>query len=183
MTCLGTGQPYRPGTPNDDTTLMLCQLRSGKLIKIRLDMLSNRPHLPNYYALQGTWACTKPPAIEGEPGRVWIGDNRPDEHRQWRPCATSTSTSPAVARTFRGGARRAGHGGGDYHVGRAFAPAIFDRHPVPHRYSTWRWNGRPPDYVRKFRLPAAASPSGSPTFAIRNSDRSVWTAALKPNTF
>ncbi|MBW3622811.1 MAG: Gfo/Idh/MocA family oxidoreductase [Armatimonadetes bacterium] len=48
VTCLGTGRHTDPEHPHDDTSLLLVKLKSGKLIKIRLDMLSNRPHLMTY---------------------------------------------------------------------------------------------------------------------------------------
>ena len=91
VTCLGTGAHTDPEHPHDDTTLMLCQLQSGKLIKIRLDMLSNRPHLVNYYAVQGTQGVYEASRVEGESGRVWIGESRPMSLGNGVHCAISRS--------------------------------------------------------------------------------------------
>ena len=131
VTCLGTGRHTDPAHPHDDTTLMLCRLRSGKLIKIRLDMLSNRPHLPTYYSLQGTQGVYEAARFPGEEARVWLGENRPDEHRQWQPLSAFEAHLPARYRERAQEAAQAGHGGGDYHVGRAFAEAVRDGSPPP----------------------------------------------------
>ena len=131
VTCLGTGRHTDPEHANDDTTLMLCQLASGKLIKIRVDMLSNRPHLPNYYAAQGTRGVYEASRVQGQPGRVWIGENRPDEHRKWLPLSDFEDHLPTEWRNLQEEAHRSGHGGGDYHVGREFALSIRNGDPPP----------------------------------------------------
>jgi predicted dehydrogenase len=131
VTCLGTGAHTDPEHRNDDTTLMLCQLRSGKLIKIRLDMLSNRPHLWNYYAVQGTRGVYEASRVDGESGRVWIGSGEPDEHRQWRSLRDFEEHLPSGWRELSEVARKTGHGGGDYHVGRAFAHSLLTGVPPP----------------------------------------------------
>jgi predicted dehydrogenase len=131
VTCLGTGRHTDPAHPHDDTTLMLCKLRSGKLIKIRLDMLSNRPHLPTYYSLQGTRGVYEAARFPGEAGRIWLGENRPEEHRQWQPLSAFEEHLPARWRERAQEAEQAGHGGGDYHIGRAFAEALRDGTPPP----------------------------------------------------
>ncbi len=131
VTCLGTGARTDPEHWHDDTSVMLCQLRSGKLIKVRLDMMSNRPHLPSYYALQGTQGAYEAARVEGEPGRIWIGANRPDEPRQWRSLQDFDAHLPADWRALAQEARATGHGGGDYHVGRAFVQALLTSTPPP----------------------------------------------------
>ncbi|MGM8364285.1 Gfo/Idh/MocA family protein [Virgibacillus sp. W0181] len=74
VNCLGSGSHTVPEYENDDTTIMLCQLESGALIKIRLDMVSNRPHNMGYYSLQGTKGCYESPRIPGEKHKVWLED-------------------------------------------------------------------------------------------------------------
>ena len=131
VTCLGAGRHTDPAHPHDDTTLMLCQLHSGKLIKIRLDMLSNRPHLPTYYSLQGTLGVYEAARFPGEPGRIWLGENKPEEHRPWQPLSAFESHLPTQYRERAQEAAQAGHGGGDYHIARAFAEAVRDGSPSP----------------------------------------------------
>lgn len=130
VTCLGSGIHTVPEYPHDDTTLMLCRLKSGKLVRVRLDMLSNRPHLAYYYSLQGT-AGVYEASREGTVARVWVGENRPDEKRQWRPLADFDEFIPKVWREHEDVARTTGHGGGDFHVGREFAMAIQTGSPTP----------------------------------------------------
>lgn len=131
VTCLGTGRHTDPEHVNDDTTLMLCQLRSGKLIKVRLDMLSNRPNSARYYALQGTGGVYEAARVEGQSGHVWIGDQAKIESRQWRPLSDFQEHLPAEWRALAEEARKSGHGGGDFHVARAFVQAIRSDSPPP----------------------------------------------------
>ena len=129
--CVGTGRHTDPEHPHDDTTLMLVTLQSGKLIKVRLDMLSNRPHLPTYYSLQGTRGVYEASRFPGQPGQVWIGENRPDDHRAWRSLADFEEHLPPEWRTPPPEALRAGHGGGDYFVIRDFVNAVEQGTPPP----------------------------------------------------
>jgi predicted dehydrogenase len=123
VTCLGSGRYTDPEHPHDDTSLMLCQLQSGKLIKVRLDMMSNRPYALNF-TLQGTQGVYESARQYGEPGKVWIGANRAGETRDWRPISDFESLLPDAWRDAAQEAQQAGHGGGDYHTGRLFAEAI-----------------------------------------------------------
>jgi hypothetical protein len=131
VTCLGTGQRTVPEHRNDDTTVMLCALASGKLIRVRLDMLSNRPHLANYYGLQGTLGAYEASRLEGQPGLVWIGENRHDGNRKWRPLSDFDEHLPRDFVELTEQARRAGHGGSDFHTARAFAQSILAGSPPP----------------------------------------------------
>jgi predicted dehydrogenase len=131
VVCLGSGRHANPEHPQDDTTLMLCKLASGKLIKVRLDMLSNRPHLLQYYAAQGTLGVYEASRIPSEPGRVWFGENRFAEHREWRPITDFDEHLPMEWRKPVDAALRAGHGGGDYFVVRDFIEAVRSGAPPP----------------------------------------------------
>lgn len=131
VVCLGSGRHTDPEHPHDDTCLMLCRLRSGKLVKIRLDMLSNRPHQMAYYSLQGTRGVYEASRVAGEPGRIWIGEGRAGEPREWRPAAEFEQHLPEAWRNPPEEARNAGHGGGDYFQVRDFVQAIRDGTPPP----------------------------------------------------
>jgi len=166
VTCLGTGSHTVPEYPHDDTTLMLCRLKSGKLIRVRLDMLSNRPHLAYYYSLQGTTGVFEA-SREGTGARVWVGENRPDERRKWQPLSDFDEFIPAVWRENEELARNTGHGGGDFHIGREFADSIVTGAPTPVDIDTaLEWtaaglcsqvsiaNGGTPILIPDFRDPA-----------------------------
>ncbi len=127
--CVGSGIHTDPEHPHDDTTLLLCTLHSGKLIKVRVDMMSNRPHQMTYYSLQGTHGVYEASRIEGKPGHLWIGDSRDGDRRDWRPLSDFEEHLPDDWRNPPPEAIAAGHGGGDYFVARDFIRAC--QHVAP----------------------------------------------------
>jgi predicted dehydrogenase len=130
VSCHGTGVHTDPEHPHDDTCLMLVQLASGKLIKVRLDMLSNRPHLPAYYALQGTHGVYEAARFPGQPGQVWLGESQDGADRTWTPLSELyDSHLPTDWRNPPPEALAAGHGGGDYFVVRDFVRACYGEAP------------------------------------------------------
>lgn len=83
VSCLGTGVHTDPEHIMEDTILMLCKTESRALIKIRLDMLSNRPPNVAYYSLQGTKGCYEAPRGLGDDHKVWIASDSRDY--EWNP--------------------------------------------------------------------------------------------------
>lgn len=166
VACFGSGQHTDPEHPHDDTCLMLCTLASGKLIKIRFDVMSNRPHLGNWYALQGTHGAYETSRDGKESGMVWVGENRLRDTREWRPVTDFEELLPAQYRADTEEALRAGHGGSDYHVARAFVESVVRGTPSPvDIYAALEWtaaglcsqvsivNGGVPVRVPDFRDP------------------------------
>ncbi len=131
VVCLGSGQHTDPEHPHDDTCLMLCTLASGKLIKIRFDTMSNRPHLGNWYALQGTQGAYETSRDGKESGMVWTGENRLKDEREWRSISDFEELLPAQYRADSAEAKNASHGGSDYHVARAFVKTVVNGTPSP----------------------------------------------------
>lgn len=123
VSCVGTGIHTDPEHPHDDTSLMLCQLASGKLIKVRLDMMSNRPHLPTYYSLQGTQGVYEAARLPGQTSMLWLGESRAGDRREWKPVSDYFEHLPDEWRNPDEAALKAGHGGGDYFVVRDFVRA------------------------------------------------------------
>jgi predicted dehydrogenase len=74
VSCTGTGRHTDPEHEIDDTVLMLARTAHGALLKIRLDLLSNRPHLMNYYSLQGTAGAYEAARFPGTPDHVYLVD-------------------------------------------------------------------------------------------------------------
>jgi predicted dehydrogenase len=132
VTCLGTGIHTDPEHPHDDTNLTLIKLRSGKLLKMRIDMMSNTPGM-TFYSLQGVLGTYESGRGGGVGSRIWIGPNRSvswnDPHREWKPVADFWEHFPADWKPHLEAAKAAGHGGGDYHTARLFAQAIRDGSP------------------------------------------------------
>lgn len=112
----GTGHHYRDPRgreyENEDTCMMVCRLAGGGLIRVRIDMLSNRPHLMTYYSLQGTKGCYEAPRGPGDMDKIWLADRC--EESEWRPLRDfADEFMPENWRRWREEAKKAGHGGGD----------------------------------------------------------------------
>ncbi|MCZ6679276.1 MAG: Gfo/Idh/MocA family oxidoreductase [Candidatus Poribacteria bacterium] len=73
VSCLGTGVHTDPEHAMEDTVMMLCKTESGALIKIRIDMLSNRP-ANLYFSLQGTTGCYESARGLGDEDKIWLAD-------------------------------------------------------------------------------------------------------------
>ena len=134
VSCTGSGVHTNPAHVQDDTCLMLCRLNTGGLIKVRLDMMSNRPHAMAYYSLQGTRGAYEASRVPGADPHVWIEESGLDpadpaggrSHREWRSLWDYERHLPEMWREPTEAALRAGHGGGDYFIVRDFVTAIRD---------------------------------------------------------
>jgi len=126
LTCLGTGVRTVPHYVNEDTTVMLCRTESDRMANIRLDMVSNRPHVMDYYSLQGTKGCFEAKRAAGEVDRVWLEDYAKDE-QTWQPLTDfEDEFMPDIWRNPPEEAKKSGHGGGDYFVVREFVDSIIN---------------------------------------------------------
>ena len=76
VTCAGSGHHYRDprGDPYaQDTSVMLGRTAKGRLVKIRVDIISNRPHAMTNYQLQGTDGCYESGrGGPGDRGKIWF---------------------------------------------------------------------------------------------------------------
>lgn len=124
VNCIGTGQHTDPTRHRlDDTTLLLGTLARGGLVRIRFDMLSNRPHNLAYYALQGTRGCYEASRGLGDDHKIWLADFESDPNR-WHSLWEYERFLPEAWRTPPAEAGASGHWGSDYFVVRAFVDAI-----------------------------------------------------------
>ncbi len=149
--CAGSGHHYRDPRgreyENEDTCVMLCRMKSGGLVKIRLDMLSDRPHAMNIYQLQGTEGAYESPRAPGEKHRIWLR-SRHGSPDAWRDLASlEQEFLPAAWREHAAAAAEAGHGGGDFLELLHFADVIEGRQP----------NDLPIDAAMDMTLPGLAS--------------------------
>lgn len=133
--CAGSGHHYRDPRgdeyENQDSCVMLCRMRSGGLVKIRVDMLSDRPHMMTALQLQGTNGCFESSRAAGEPDRVWLRDRAPQADRWQKVEEFSDEFLPDYWKQGEEKAARAGHGGGDYFEVLDFIDAIEGRRPCP----------------------------------------------------
>lgn len=118
-----------------DTVSTQIQTEKGVLIDLRVDWASARPHHMTRYELQGTKASFSWPDGPGKPEPlIWIEGRSPaDEYgiaTGWEPLSNyRESFEHPLWATFRAGAAKAGHGGGDYFVLREFVDAIREERP------------------------------------------------------
>ena len=134
VSCAGSGHHYRDPRgdfyENEDSCVMLCKMRRGGLIKIRVDMLSNRPHSMSNYQVQGTEGAYESARAPGEKDKIWLRAR--SEKVEWRALAElEDEFLPEYWRRGMEAAEKAGHGGGDYFVIADFLDSIQGRKPCP----------------------------------------------------
>jgi predicted dehydrogenase/GNAT superfamily N-acetyltransferase len=131
--CAGSGRHWRDAHgelyENEDSCVMLCRLSRGGLAKIRVDMLSERPHAMTNYALQGTDGAYESARAHGERDRVWLRARRPspdvwEDLRDLEP-----SHTPELWAAHAAELKGVGHGGGDLLELLAWRDAILGRRP------------------------------------------------------
>jgi predicted dehydrogenase len=132
--CAGSGHhhtdPRGDAYQNEDSCVMLCRMGKGGLIKIRVDMLSDRPHAMGNYSLQGTDGCYESSRAPGEPDRVWLRSLGPGN--VWTPLGDLEDEHlPDFWKESAEAASRAGHGGGDYFEVLDFVDAVKGLRPSP----------------------------------------------------
>ncbi len=135
VACEGSGHHYRDPRgdlyENQDSVVMLAKTTRDGLIKIRVDMLSNRPHAMSNYALQGTKGCYESARSTLEPNKIWLEDLAPDMHTWMKLETLEEAYLPEMWRNPPEAALRAGHGGGDYFEVLDFVNSIVEGTPCP----------------------------------------------------
>jgi predicted dehydrogenase len=113
----------------EDTVLLLCKTATEKLMRVRVDMLSKRPHSMTNYTLQGTKGAYESPRRKGEGHWVWLEDYCKDPN-EWVPLSQfEADFLPEIWRNPPPEALAAGHGGGDYFEVMDFVDAVQGRKP------------------------------------------------------
>lgn len=128
------------GLRQDDTTLTLCQMESGGLIKIRVDCMSRRPHNMSYYSLQGTKGCYEAPRGLGDDHKVFI--ETPEDHdRKWSPLSDYYEKYlPERYKNATEEQKKSGHWGGDFFLVDDFLDAVINgKKPAIDVYDACEW--------------------------------------------
>ena len=116
---------------------MLCKLAGGGLVKIRVDMLSDRPHAMTNYQLQGTDGCYES-SRNGpvDKSKIWL--RCLSEEVVWQSVDSLLQIDSLAERFLLDDWRKppkealaAGHGGGDYFEVRDFIRAVRGEAPCP----------------------------------------------------
>ena len=135
VSCSGSGHHYRDPRgefyENQDSVVMLCRMQSGGLVKVRVDMLSDRPHAMTNYQLQGTDGCYESARAPGERDRIWLRSRSADAANWLDLASLESEYLPETRLRLEQVANRAGHGGGDFFVIAEFAAAIRDGSAMP----------------------------------------------------
>lgn len=135
VACEGSGHHYRDPRgdryENQDSVVMLAKTARGGLIKIRVDMLSNRPHAMTNYQLQGTTGCYESARGPQEPNKIWLQALSPDPNTWMKLEELESEYLPEMWRNPPPEALQAGHGGGDYFEVLDFVNSIVHGTPCP----------------------------------------------------
>ena len=131
--CAGSGHHYRDPRgdeyENEDACVMLCKMAGGGLVKIRVDMISDRPHSMTNYQLQGADGCYESSRHEGEVGKIWLR-SRCDDPNKWLDLTElEEEFLPEFWKQAMDAAEKAGHGGGDYFEILDFVDAATGKRP------------------------------------------------------
>jgi predicted dehydrogenase/GNAT superfamily N-acetyltransferase len=131
--CAGSGHHYRDPRgaiyENEDSVVMLCRMKSGGLVKIRVDMLSDRPHAMINYQLQGTDGSYESARSGGGQDRIWLRSRCRDVNEWLDLKVLEAEFLPTLWREATETARKDGHGGGDYFEVMEFVDAALGRRP------------------------------------------------------
>lgn len=130
--CAGSGHHYQDPRGDDyhqDTHVMLCKMASGGLVKIRVDMISERPYVTCTYQLQGTKGVYESSRSHHDIHRVWLQDLSPDPETWLNLADLQDEYLPAGWAAGLERSKGAGHGGSDYFVALAFVEAALGKRP------------------------------------------------------
>lgn len=113
------------GLRQDDTSVTMCQMASGKLARIRVDCMSPRPHNMSFYQLQGTRGCFEAARGLGDQPKICLTDSCTDYGEAvWRPLSDYSEYLPERYRAATQEQNAAGHGGGDFFLVEDFVHSV-----------------------------------------------------------
>jgi hypothetical protein len=132
IACFGCGRNNDLSLRQEDTTITMCQLGSGKLARIRLDAVSPRPHHMTYYTLQGTNGVVECSRTAGAPAQIWLRDSGQSiDKATWQPLQDYAQYLPERYQQATEEQKKAGHGGGDFFIVADFIEAVRNGTPPP----------------------------------------------------
>lgn len=133
--CRGSGHHYKDPRgdfyENEESCVMLCKMARGGLVKIRVDMLSDRPHSMTNYQIQGTDGAYESARAEGEANRIWLRAKNPTPDRWMNLDELGDEFVPDAWKKGQEIAQKVGHGGGDFFEVLDFVDALQGQRPPP----------------------------------------------------
>ncbi len=113
------------GLRQDSGTTTMCRTEKGKLINIRVDCMSPRPHNMDNYQLQGTKGIAQLKLYRDDIDRVsFIGEDSPIHNMQWKKLEEYNMYLPERYANATEEQLKAGHNGGDFFIVDDFIKAI-----------------------------------------------------------
>ena len=113
------------GLKQDSGTSTMCRTANGKLLNIRTDCMSPRPHQMDQYLLQGTKGIFHSKTHKEDKDLVsFVGENNPANNMHWEDLMQYKDYLPDRYKAADDSALGAGHGGGDYFIVEDFINAV-----------------------------------------------------------
>jgi predicted dehydrogenase len=109
ISAIGTGRWTKPEYEIEDTVTLSCRTRKGGLLRMRLDLVSNRPEVWNYYSLQGTLGAYESGKLFGDKPRIYIEGVSP--RQTWQ--LLEDYAEQYLPKRYAAPPDAAGHGGSD----------------------------------------------------------------------
>lgn len=140
IVAMGSGWHTQPSFRQEDTSVCLLQLKSGKLIRLRVDCVSRRPHAMNNYTLQGTKGVYEAPRNGGDHLVCLYNDDVPADSPGWKSLSQYEDYLPTRYKAYKDMKLESGHGGGDYFIVQDFIDAIKGiKPPAVNVYDACEW--------------------------------------------
>ncbi len=125
ISCFSPGVRNDIGLKQDSGTTTMCRTEKGRLINLRVDCMSPRPHNMTYYQLQGTNGIYQSASGMGDRDKIsLIGPDNPHNNMHWVPLDDYRSYLPERYLAASAEQNGAGHGGGDFFIVADFINAI-----------------------------------------------------------
>ncbi len=129
------------GLKQDSGTTTMCRTATGKLINIRVDCMSPRPHNMDNYQLQGTNGIVQFKLHGDDYDRVsFIGEDSPIHNMKWKKLSDFDMYVPERYKNATEEQLKAGHNGGDFFIVEDFINAIKEnKQPELNVYKACEW--------------------------------------------
>ena len=113
------------GLKQDSGTTTMCRTANGKLLNIRVDCMSPRPHNMDFYQLQGTKGFFQSKTFGDDYDRVsFIGEDSPLHNMKYQKLEEFDMYLPDRYKNATEEQKHAGHNGGDFFIVEDFINAI-----------------------------------------------------------
>ena len=126
VSCVGSGRHVAPEHELQDTVSLTARTRRGALLRVRLDLLSDRPELWDYYAIQGTGGAYEAARADTEEPRIYLHEK--GKSQAWEPL--SRHTDRFLPDRYREPPKNSGHWGSDAWPVMDFVDAVAGIRPV-----------------------------------------------------